>query len=68
MYSLPHCDPAQFKDPEMQQKFKDGPQAFITILPGGVPQMGGNPRVGRAYTVGYMKALIERAEAEMAEG
>ena len=33
MYSLPHCDPAQFKDPEMQQKFKDGPQAFITVLP-----------------------------------
>ena len=41
MYSLPHCEPAQFKDPEMQQKFKDGPQAFITVLPGGVPQMGG---------------------------
>ena len=41
MYSVPHCEPAQFKDPDMQQKFKDGPQAFITIVPSGLPQMGG---------------------------
>lgn len=41
MYTVPNCNPAQFKDPEMQQKFKDGPQAFITIVPNGIPQMGG---------------------------
>lgn len=41
MYSVPHCDPSQFKDPDMQQKFKDGPQAFITVVPSGMPQMGG---------------------------
>ena len=41
MYSLPHCNPEQFKDPAMQQKFKDGPQAFITVVPNGLPQMGG---------------------------
>ena len=40
-YSVPHCvDQAQFKDPEMQQKFKDGPRAFITVLPSGLPNMG----------------------------
>ncbi len=41
MYSLPNCKPEDFKDPEMQQKFKDGPQAFITVVPSGMPQMGG---------------------------
>lgn len=41
MYTLPHCDPAQFKDPAMQQKFKEGPQAYITVVPNGLPQMGG---------------------------
>lgn len=41
MYTVPNCDPAQFKDPDMQQKFVDGPQAFITVVPSGMPQMGG---------------------------
>lgn len=41
MYTVPNCDPAQFKDPEMQRKFKDGPQAYITVVPSGLPQMGG---------------------------
>jgi hypothetical protein len=42
-YNVPHCSsPEEFKDPAMQQKFKDGPQAFITILPNGMPSMGRN--------------------------
>ena len=42
MYSVPHvADQAQFKEPAIQKKFKDGPQAFITIIPSGLPQMGG---------------------------
>lgn len=41
MYSVPNCPPDQFNDPEMQQKFIDGPQAFITVVPSGLPQMGG---------------------------
>lgn len=41
MYTLPHCPPAQFKDPAMQQKFIDGPQAYITVVPKGLPKMGG---------------------------
>jgi len=40
-YVLPYClDPAEFKDPEVQQKFKDGPLGYITIVPSGMPQMG----------------------------
>ena len=40
-YNVPHClSQAELKDPEMQRKFADGPLAFITVLPNGVPQMG----------------------------
>jgi len=40
-YSLPHCaDQAAFKDPEIRQKLKDGPIAFITVVPSGLPVMG----------------------------
>ena len=41
MYTVPNVDPSQFKDPAVQQKYKDGPQAFITVVPNGIPQMGG---------------------------
>ncbi len=42
MYTVPNCpDAAAFKDPEMQQKLVDGPQAFITVVPSGLPKMGG---------------------------
>jgi len=30
-----------------------------------IPAMAGGPRVGTAYTIGYMKALIKRAEDEV---
>jgi mannonate dehydratase len=29
-----------------------------------IPTMGGNPKLGTAYTIGYMKALLERVNAE----
>jgi hypothetical protein len=60
MYSLPHCEPAQFKDPDMQQKFKDGPQAFITVVPSGLPQMGGKLLLMFVYNllVGIMCAYF----------
>lgn len=42
-YNVPHCaSQAEFKNPEVQQKFKDGPLAFVTILPNGMPSMGRN--------------------------
>ncbi len=31
------------------------------LIPDHVPLMGGDPRIGTAYTIGYMRALIERA-------
>lgn len=41
-YILPHClDPGDFKDPDVQQKFKEGPLGYITIVPSGLPKMGG---------------------------
>ena len=42
-YSLPHIkDQADFKNPEIQQKYKDGPVGFVTIVPSGLPNMGPN--------------------------
>jgi mannonate dehydratase len=29
-----------------------------------IPLMGGDPKIGTAYTIGYMKALLERVNAE----
>ena len=40
-YSVPHCaDQSDMQSPVIQQKMKDGPIAFITVLPSGVPNMG----------------------------
>ena len=40
-YLMPHClDPADMKDPDVKQKFDDGPIAYITMLPNGMPAMG----------------------------
>lgn len=42
MYTVPNIkDQADFKRPEVQRKFIDGPQAFITVVPTGLPKMGG---------------------------
>jgi mannonate dehydratase len=35
-------------------------------IPDHVPQMAGDPKAGYAYTVGYMKSLLARAQAETA--
>lgn len=40
-YYMPHClDPKELADPDVKAKFEDGPVAFITVLPSGVPSMG----------------------------
>ncbi|MEQ8205237.1 MAG: hypothetical protein RIA65_03605 [Woeseia sp.] len=42
MYMLPYCmDPKQLEDPEVRKKYEDGPIAWITVAPNGVPKMGG---------------------------
>ena len=40
-YMLPYCvDYAELAKEDMQQKFKDGPIAYITVAPSGLPAMG----------------------------
>lgn len=52
MYTVPNCnDRSAFNEPEMQQKFIDGPQAFITIAASGLPKMGGKLVMMFAYNI-----------------
>jgi mannonate dehydratase len=37
-------------------------------IPDHIPRMADDPRLGTAYTIGYMKALVRRAEAELGAG
>ena len=40
-YMLPYCvNPKDLEDPEIKQKYVDGPQAYITVVANGLPQMG----------------------------
>lgn len=39
-YSIPHtADRGDFDKPEMQEKFKEGPVAFVTVFPRGLPNL-----------------------------
>jgi hypothetical protein len=41
-YLLPYCvDPAELKNPDVKRKYEEGPLAYITMLPNGMPGMGG---------------------------
>lgn len=52
MYTVPNiADQAQFKDPAVRQKLIDGPQAYITVVPSGIPQMGGKLLLMLAYNL-----------------
>jgi mannonate dehydratase len=35
------------------------------VIPDHIPRMADDPRLGTAYTIGYMKALLKRAEEEV---
>jgi hypothetical protein len=52
-YNLPHG--ADMSD-EMQQKFKDGPVAFLTIVPSGLPAMG--PKLGMMFAYNLLVAVV----------
>jgi hypothetical protein len=40
-YLLPFClDPGEMKKPEVKQKYEEGPLAYVTMLPNGIPAMG----------------------------
>jgi mannonate dehydratase len=36
------------------------------VIPDHVPTMAGDPKLGTAYTIGYMRALVQRANEEVA--
>jgi hypothetical protein len=56
-YNLPHCtDMSQLEEPEIQQKLKDGPVAFITIVPSGLPAMGG--KLGMMFAYNLLVAIV----------
>lgn len=41
-YLLPYCiDPKELEKTEVRQKYEEGPIAYVTMLPNGVPPMGG---------------------------
>lgn len=41
-YLLPYClDPKELEKPEIRQKYEEGPLAYITIAPNGMPPMAG---------------------------
>ena len=41
IHAIPHCaDMGKLSDPAMQAKFVNGPVAFVTVFPNGLPQMG----------------------------
>lgn len=51
MYTVPNANPADFKNPDVQKKLVDGPQGFITIVPSGMPAMGGKLVMMFAYNL-----------------
>lgn len=56
-YTLPYGrERADLYTPEMQQKLKDGPIAFITILPNGLPNMG--PQLAMMFGYNLFVAVI----------
>jgi len=56
-YNLPHCpDMNALKDPDMQRKFKEGPLAFITIVPSGLPAMG--PKLALMFAYNLLVAVV----------
>lgn len=40
LYHFPHCDHKNMKTPEIQEKFKQGPVGFLTLIPSGPVNMG----------------------------
>lgn len=60
-YMVPYCvDPKDIEKPEVRRKFEEGPVAFITAAPAGVPKMAGRLVLSFAYylLVGVMCAYM----------
>ena len=60
-YLLPYCmDQAEMKKPEVKQKYDEGPLAYITVAPNGLPAMGPKMITMFIYflTVGILSAYF----------
>ena len=56
-YVIPYCsDMKLMQTPEFQQKFKDGPVAFLTVRPSGPPTIG--PALGQWFVLNLVVALL----------
>ncbi|MDH3747639.1 MAG: hypothetical protein OER97_05490 [Gammaproteobacteria bacterium] len=52
LYMVPYCtDLSELKNEIVAQKYIDGPQAYITIVPNGMPNMGPKLALSYAYNV-----------------
>ena len=50
LYNVPHVvAQADLQNPEVVGKFEEGPVAFVTVLPRGVPKMGGKMGLSFVY-------------------
>ena len=57
LYMLPYCvDPKALNDDAMQKKFIDGPLAYITVIPNGLPKMG--PKLGMTFLFYLLVGII----------
>jgi hypothetical protein len=60
-YVVPHClDMKDMGTPEMQKKFVEGPIAFVTLRPSGMPSMGRTLALWFGYTlaIGVIAAYL----------
>ena len=56
-YILPYCpDHGDLKKPEVQQKFIDGPVAFMNVMKPGAPNMG--PMLGQWFVLNLVVAIL----------
>ncbi len=70
-YMLPHCiDPKDIENPELRRKFEEGPLAYITVAPNGVPKMAGRMVSSFAYNilVGVLCAYLVSRTAGTLDG
>lgn len=52
-YLMPYCvDPAELKNDDVKRKYEEGPLAYVTMLPNGLPKMGGRLVGQFAFFVG----------------
>lgn len=73
-YYVPHCvDPKEMANEDLQAKFKQGPVAFLNVLPAGVPSMGKSllgwfiHALVISLFVGYLASRTRGAGAEYLE-